>query len=1523
LALVVLGSLQAPAVGTWTAVVHPAPNTVDTLLLLSDGTVMAANAGDRNWFLLTPDTKGSYVNGTWRTIASMHDMRLYYASQVLQDGRVFIAGGEYGTGKSTAELYDPLTDRWTYTPLAWQSFSDAISEILPNGNVLIAPVGPIPSGTTIIYSPASNSWRPGAKLFRGSYQDEASWVKLPDDSILTIDPFGTNSERYLPASNTWINDASLPIALYDPYGGELGAGFLLADGRAFFLGSSGHTAFYTPTGTAAPGAWTRGPDLPDSQGTPDAPAAMMVNGKILCLTSPIPTSTNHFPAPATFYEYDPIANSFTLLAFPSSLSSVQPFVARMLDLPDGSVLLSESSRQLYVYFPDGAPLAAGKPTITSLTQNNDGSYHLIGTLLNGISEGAAYGDDAQMRSSYPLVRLTNSSGGVIYGRTFNWSSTSIMTGNRQLSTEFTLPGNLIPGNYYLVVSANGNASDPITFATTIWNGTPNGNWDMSTINWLKSSSGANYNEGDFVVFADIAAGSTNVTLTTTLTPGSIFVRAAQTGYTFAGPGRLSGAGRLIMNGLSTLTLSESGGDDFTGGIAVNSGTLVLDTLNSSSSGGMTIASGATVVIGRGGIPLGSITNNGQIIFNQAGDSVLANAISGLGVLTKSNANKLTVTSSNTWSGSTLVMAGTLELAGIGSIAGTTNITVVLGAALAVANRIDGLLTLMRGQTLQGNGTLAGSLLTLPESAVMPAQDSLLVGAWSVLGNATLQGALYMKVDAAGATNDSLHASAINYGGILVLTNISSASLSVSNVFRLFAATNFSGAFSAILPAIPAPGLAWNTNNLLKDGSLGVMFAPGLTWSGANDRNWDFATANWSSGGNPTNYVEGAQVAFDDSVTGSANVVLTQPVLPGKLVFNNSYSNYILSGTGSLTITNGLMKDLPGTVRLAETGGDKLSGGLNLSNGTLILDNTFTALSGNAAIGSGATLQLGLNDTNGSLPPGTLLLNGRLILDRTDNLTVSAPIAGLGMLIKSNHNLVRIFQNNVNWTGAVRVAQGTLQIGTINALGKGTNVSITVSDGAALDLNGVNGTNAVTVSGTGPDGKGAIINNSIASASPGLAFLHLAGNTTIGGLNGWDLRPAGGSPDIAGTTFAGLSTGGQPFTLTKIGPNVIGIVSANIDPSLTFINVQSGTLVLEGDLPTLGNTNTPLTVSSNAILEFRNLGAPLTKNIVLDDGATILNTAGINSLVGPLTLNTNSAGTGGNGIFNIGASYLWMNGGTVGGPGNLIKTGSATLRLSGFNTYKGNTLINAGILSLWGSGSIRATTEINIAPGATLKADDRADKTLALTAGQTLRGNGMLSGILVVGPASTVSPGPNASAIGSLTVSSNVTLQGTAAMKLNPAFDESDFLRGNLITYGGTLALTNVSTAPFAAGNSFHLFSATNYTGSFTNISPPRPGPGLQWDTNRLVVNGTLGVVPLPSPAIVNFAVAGFDLVIYATNGVAGSLCSVMTSTNLAMPLTQWTIASINRLRSSGNFTVIATNSVDPAAPQRFYTLQVE
>src|SRR5438270_4433674 len=98
---------------------------------------------------------------------------------------------------------------------------------------------------------------------------------------MTVDTVGANSERYIPSLSRWVDDSTVPVRLYNGLG-ELGAAFLLPDGRAFFLGGTPHTAFYTPSGTTNAGTWTAGPDIPSGFGVTDGAAAMMVNGKILC-----------------------------------------------------------------------------------------------------------------------------------------------------------------------------------------------------------------------------------------------------------------------------------------------------------------------------------------------------------------------------------------------------------------------------------------------------------------------------------------------------------------------------------------------------------------------------------------------------------------------------------------------------------------------------------------------------------------------------------------------------------------------------------------------------------------------------------------------------------------------------------------------------------------------------------------------------------------------------------------------------------------------------------------------------------------------------------------------------------------------------------------------------------------------------------------------------------------------------------------------------------------------------------------
>ncbi len=451
-------SWRAAAAGTWTPLANQPLAGLRNALLLSDGTVMCGDGG-RGWYRLTPDIHGSYINGTWTSLATTHYSRYYYSSDVLTNGNVYIAGGEYDDGGDHAELYDSVHDFWTEIPApsTHPDYSDAISKMLPNGNVLQGTTG---SGTWI-YNPVANTITAGVSAARG--QDETCWVRLPNDSILTIDG-GTKSEHFVASQNAWVQDGNIPVALFG-WGSELGAGFLLPNGNVFYIGGSINTAIYTPGSSASvAGTWVAGPQMvfgTNSYGAVDAPSAMMGNGKILCALGP----TNGFNSPTSFFEYDYVANSFTQVNGPTGLTLNDPtFVSTMLDLPDGNVLFLPDQKQLYVYTPDGTPLAAGQPVVNSFTENSDGTYVLSGTGLNGISAGAAYGDDWQMDSNYPLVRMTNSAtGNVYYARTFGWNSTGVMTGSQIVTTRVSLPANLPAGTYSLVAVANGNASAPITF----------------------------------------------------------------------------------------------------------------------------------------------------------------------------------------------------------------------------------------------------------------------------------------------------------------------------------------------------------------------------------------------------------------------------------------------------------------------------------------------------------------------------------------------------------------------------------------------------------------------------------------------------------------------------------------------------------------------------------------------------------------------------------------------------------------------------------------------------------------------------------------------------------------------------------------------------------------------------------------------------------------------------------------------------------------------------------------------------
>src|SRR4029434_5944563 len=245
------------------------------------------------WYRLTPDANGDYTAGTWTTLAASTHAPLYYASGVLRDGQVIVAGGEYDSGVLVlllnVERYDPLANTWTTlpNPTGWTRIGDSPGCVLPDRWVHLGQVGQV---STAIYDPATNAWTAAADKI--SSVGEESWSLLADGTIHAADcSKPPSAENYVIASDEWVAAGSTPQVLVDSIS-EIGASVLLPDGRLFVIGATRFTALFPPPPIANQvGTWVAGPTIPQvssqAHGAVDAPACLLPNGRVLFTSGPI------------------------------------------------------------------------------------------------------------------------------------------------------------------------------------------------------------------------------------------------------------------------------------------------------------------------------------------------------------------------------------------------------------------------------------------------------------------------------------------------------------------------------------------------------------------------------------------------------------------------------------------------------------------------------------------------------------------------------------------------------------------------------------------------------------------------------------------------------------------------------------------------------------------------------------------------------------------------------------------------------------------------------------------------------------------------------------------------------------------------------------------------------------------------------------------------------------------------------------------------------------------------------------
>jgi hypothetical protein len=447
--------------GSWQPVINAPPSGTDTPLLLTDGRVAVHSGLSGTWMALTPDVNGSYVHGAWSQLASLPGgyAPLYFGSAVLADGRLIVEGGEYNGSNAAlvwtnlGAIYDPLANAWTSVspPSGWSNIGDAPSAVLATGAFLL---GNALSAQQALFNSSSSTWT-ATGTGKADSNNEEGWTLLPNGKILTVD--GANapqSELYDPNTGAWTNAGSTIVPLVN--GGEIGPAVLMPGGTVFATGATQHTSLYN----SATGTWSAGPDFPvvasGQLEADDAPAALLPNGRVLVAASPGFSNDTHF------LEFN--GTSLSEVARTPDAPAQPAFVTRLLLLPTGQVLEVDGSTDVEIYTPTGTPNNAWLPTITSVpsTLKRGSTYVVSGTQFNGLSQGSAYGDDAQNATNYPIVRIiNNTTGHVFFARTHGHSTMAVATGSKLVSTSFDVPAGAEVGSSLFVIGANGISSVPV------------------------------------------------------------------------------------------------------------------------------------------------------------------------------------------------------------------------------------------------------------------------------------------------------------------------------------------------------------------------------------------------------------------------------------------------------------------------------------------------------------------------------------------------------------------------------------------------------------------------------------------------------------------------------------------------------------------------------------------------------------------------------------------------------------------------------------------------------------------------------------------------------------------------------------------------------------------------------------------------------------------------------------------------------------------------------------------------------
>ncbi|MCX6892291.1 MAG: autotransporter-associated beta strand repeat-containing protein [Verrucomicrobia bacterium] len=486
------------------------------------------------------------------------------------------------------------------------------------------------------------------------------------------------------------------------------------------------------------------------------------------------------------------------------------------------------------------------------------------------------------------------------------------------------------------------------------------------------------------------------------------------------------------------------------------------------------------------------------------------------------------------------------------------------------------------------------------------------------------------------------------------------------------------------------------------------------------------------------------------------------------------------------------------------------------------------------------------------------------------------IAGSGAMIKNGSGAI-IFSNTPGantYSGATLVTGGSVVAGTANVLSTASDTTLTAS---SLNI-GANAQN---------------IGNITLNESP------LVGTGTLTG-NGGALTINSSNSMTLTTPLAGT------IALTKAGSGTLNINYSNSYSGATYI--QAGSLRI---------------TEAYALGQGGFSGATWT--IISSGGALVLD----GSLSCPEHIHINGTGPSGLGSLIITNGNTTMGVGT--GPSHIALDADATVYVAANATltnvaqfYGGNRLTKSGPGLLYAAASVLNNLTVSqgtfVGAGTIGNNNALSDVSVIVNSGATFGGNGTITPVAILQAGSICTPGMLG--IGTLTFNNIATNDAHCAMEISKSgvtLASDRIVANSSFYFSGTVAVTSLGPDALAAGDSFKLFTLTNYA-ALTGVVPTLPTlpTGLAW-TNKLSADGTIAVYASVSttPFNISSSVTGTNLTLQWPVDHIGWRLLVQTN-NLVQGLST-NLADWATYPNSANVDQVVI-PLDPAKPSEFYRM---